>query len=109
MEGSMNKYVEKIDRLRYGKGLTFYALAKLSGVAESTINKWVNEDVVPRIDALQKICKALGMTLADFFAENNTVELTADKKELFNNWLLLSQEEKTAIIAHIKSYTSKRA
>lgn len=96
--------MRKIDRMRYERGWSFYKLAKLSGVGESTINRWANANVSPTIDALRKICKAFGITLADFFCEGTLIELTTERKEFHDKWTALSPNQQQAVMSIVNGY-----
>lgn len=88
------------DRLRLlleERGWTEYRLSKNSGLAETTIGNIFRRNTVPSIPTLEIICKSFGITLAQFFAEGDTVELTPELKELFNNWVNLTLEQKQAV------------
>ena len=42
------------------------------------------------------ICHGYGITLSQFFAEGEMVELTPELKELFDSWAALTPEQKAA-------------
>jgi len=104
----MHKYSKRINDLRNQRGWTVYELGKRSGITAQTIHNWFATDRCPQIPFIEQLCEAFGISLADFFANGEMVEVTTDKKELLTQWLLLTPEEQTAIIAHMKSYTTKR-
>ena len=78
------------------RGWTPYRLAKESGLADATIGNLFRRNTICHIEA---ICSGLNMTLAQFFAEGNLVELTPEAKALFDVWIKLSREEKEALNA----------
>ena len=49
---------------------------------------------MPSIPTLEAICQGYGITLSQFFAEGEMVELTPDLKEVFDSWSSLSPEQK---------------
>ena len=53
---------------------------------------------------LEAICKAFGITLSQFFAEDNLVELTAEQRQLFDKWATLTADQKAAIWQIMKTY-----
>lgn len=59
---------QRLRGLRHRKGLTLDALAELSGVNRGTIHRIELNQVSPRIDTLQLLCRAMGFTLEAFFA-----------------------------------------
>ena len=104
----MNKVTQKIDRMRAERGWSLYRLSEESGVAHGTIRNWMGTDTYPLIPALEKICEAFGISLAEFFAEGNLSELTPRKKSLCDNFDILTESERVAVEAIIKSYLDNK-
>jgi transcriptional regulator with XRE-family HTH domain len=79
----MGAYVAtRIRELRtgYGKtGLTQEALAKLVGVATNTISRWETGTYEPTLDDLEKLSRALGKSILEFFP-NAAPETAKDQK-----------------------------
>jgi len=88
---------ERIKLLMKEKGWTEYRLAKEANLSQSTIANIFKRNTVPNIITLEAICRAFGITLAQFFADNNLVELNKEQKELFDKWKYLSPEQKEMI------------
>ena len=61
--------IEKLNNLKRQNNLTDYRLAKLSGLPQATISNIFTRNAIPRLDTLESICKAFGITLAQFFHE----------------------------------------
>lgn len=76
------------------RGWTEYKLAKVCGLNQSTIANIYRRNSVPSISTLETICRGFGITLSQFFADGEMVELTPELKELFNNWVNLTPEQK---------------
>lgn len=96
---------EKLKRMLANRGWTEYKMSKYSGLSESTIGNIFSRNTVPSITTLESICKAFGITLSQFFSEEDTelIELNDELKELFNDWLNLSKEQKLALKQLIKT------
>lgn len=96
---------EKLRKMLKNRGWTEYKMSKYSGLSESTIGNIFSRNTVPSIATLESICKAFGITLSQFFAddESELVELNEDLKELFNDWVPLSKEQKDAIRQLLKT------
>ena len=58
---------------------------------------------MPSLDSLEKICSSFGITLSQFFADNDMVELTQDLKAIFEEWKVLSPSQKEAVLQMIKA------
>lgn len=99
----MINIVEKIEQMRIAKGWSVYKLAELSGLSEKSIYNWSKRNSIPTIQALEGVCDAFGITLSQFFSENNYVEVDAETKEMFDNWLSLSKEQREAVKVMIKT------
>ena len=58
---------------------------------------------MPSISTLEAICSGFGITLSQFFAEKNMVELTPELKELFESWGVLTPDQKDAAQKMLKA------
>ena len=85
------------------RGWTEYRLSKVCGLSESTLANIFRRNTVPSISTLEAICNGFGISLSQFFAEGNMVELTPELKELFESWVNLFPEQKAAALQMIKA------
>ena len=83
---------------------TEYRLARESGLSDSTIKNIFKRNSLPSIDTLEAICKAFGITLSQFFAEGEMVELTPDIEALFMGWTTLTPEQKQAVLTMVNAF-----
>ncbi len=88
----------KLHLLLNERGWTEYKLAKMCGLSESTIANIFRRNATPSFSTLEAICTGFGITLSQFFAENEMVELTPELKKLFEGWLPLTAEQKKAVL-----------
>lgn len=88
---------ERIKQIMKVRGWSEYRLAKESGVPQSTISNIFNRNYQPSIASLEIICKSFGITLAQFFADGNFVELTEEQYQFFQRWAALKPEQKALI------------
>ncbi len=88
---------ERIKQIMKVRGWSEYRLAKESGVPQSTISNIFNRNYQPSIASLELICKSFGITLAQFFADGNFVELTDEQYQFFLRWAALKPEQKALI------------
>lgn len=86
----------RLKHLMQERGWTAYRLAKESGLSESTLANIFKRNTIPSISTLETICNGFHITLSQFFAEGEMVELTPELRELFNNWVSLTPEQKAA-------------
>ena len=97
------RIIDKIEEMRIKRGWSVYKLAQLSGLSEKCTYNWYQRGSTPTIQALTGICDAFGITMSQLFAESNLVELDAETKAVFDDWLLLSQEQREAVKVMIKT------
>ena len=94
----------RLKQLMDERGWTMYRLAKESGLTESTIANIYRRNALPSIPTLEMICQGFGITLSQFFAEDELVELTPELKEIFDGWISLPPEQKNAMLTTIRAF-----
>ena len=90
------------------KEMSIYRVAELSGVSDTCIRNWYNKkDYEPTLDSIIKVCQALHISLAETFMteDEELYPLSADKIELLNSWILLSEEQQANLLIFLKSFT----
>ncbi len=97
---------KRLKELREKHQLTQYRLAKLSGVSQSHISEIESGDKEPTTGTLMKICSAMGLTLAEFFAEE-TPSLPPDLRQLLKEAESLTPGQRQKLIEFLKSIKSK--
>lgn len=103
--------VEKIQRLRMEKGYSMNRLATLSGMAYTNYHRLETKKTDMTIQTLQKICKALGISMRDFFDES--VEHIPDRQKVYLvSWMSQNERLHTScvleknlelVVKHIRS------
>ena len=96
--------IERLVKLQKSYGWSDYKIAKQAGLSPNTVSNIYRRGNVPSLATLEALCKAFGITPAQFFADNEMVELTPELRELFNKWSSLSDKQKSAIWQVIESY-----
>lgn len=100
----MRDVLEEITRLRMKRKWSEYDLAKHSGLSQSTISTWYRKNQTPTIQTLDKVCRGLGITLSQFFAEeDDVVSLTPQQRELLDNWSALSETQQELFMELFKN------
>ena len=56
------------------RNITLYQLAKISDVSPSTLRNTKRREGQLKIDTIERICTALGITLSEFFAEAESTQ-----------------------------------
>ena len=83
---------KRLYELRIEKDYSISLLSKKSGVAASSIQRIESGERNPTVEIMTKICNGLGITLKDFFDEDN-IEITVDMMEVINRVKELSPEQ----------------
>lgn len=92
-----------IRKLLDDRNWSMYKLSKLSGVFQSTLSNMFSRNNDPSISTLEDICKAFGITLSQFFAnDGELVVLTKEQSEMLEKWSTLSDEQKSALLKLLK-------
>ena len=85
--------IAKLNKLRLERNLSVYRLSELTGINQSTLANTFSRGTIPSIQNLEIMCSAMGITLAQFFAEDDEqTPLSKDQKELLNSYSKLPPE-----------------
>ena len=95
---------ERLRRLLDERGWSEYRLSRESGLSESTIANIFRRNAYPSIPTLAIICEGMGITISQFFAENEMVELSPELKEPFIGWASLTPDQKLVVSQMIKAF-----
>ena len=87
----------RIRQLMDKRQWTEYRLAIASGLSQTTVANIFNRNTTPSVSTLESICAGFGITLAQFFAEGELVELSQEQKEMFAAWATLTKPQKDAL------------
>lgn len=98
----------RLQKLLQERGWTEYRLSKECGLSQSTIGNIYRRNTMPSLATLEIVCKGFGITLAQFLAEGDMVELTPDTKELFDSWVVLTPEQKDAALQMLRAMSRDR-
>ena len=97
--------LEKITKLRLEKNWTEYELAERAELTQSTISSWYRKNLIPSIPSLEHICDAFGMTLSQFFLEDERYsdKLTKEQIEILNRWNRLTKDQRKKLADFLDS------
>lgn len=94
--------METIERIKYHmelRGWTEYRLAKESKLSQSTIANIFRRNTLPSIPTLEIICNAFGITLSQFFMDDEKgSSLSEEQQNLLKNWGKLSIKQREALM-----------
>ena len=89
--------LEKIEMLRKETGWSINYLAMESGLTQSTLNNLYSRNTEPKISTLRAICGAFGITLSDFFKDEESDD------ELIRRVKSLSENNKKALLQIVRN------
>lgn len=90
--------IAKLNRLRLERNMSVYRLAELSGVNQSTLANTFSRGTVPSLKNLELICETLGVSLSQFFAEDEEpMQLTVQEIRLITNYRKLPENFREAV------------
>ena len=90
--------LDKIKKLQKERGWSTYKLAYEAGLTQSTLSNMFARGTCPTVDTLERICDAFGISLSEFFNENDKViYVSKDELELLDGYRSLTEKEKDAV------------
>lgn len=101
--------VGRIQELCQARSWTYYRLAKASGIPYSTLNTMLHKTNIPSVPSLTKICNGLGITLAQFFSDQDeTAKLTPDQKQCLGLWEKLDDSGRELAMAYMQGLEDRQ-
>lgn len=97
----------RLQSLMDERGWTIYRLAKESDVAWTTIRNMFVRNTEPSIATLEALCRGMGITLVQFFDEDNRMGLSPEQVQLLQEWSRLRENDKRLIQELIDSLNDK--
>lgn len=94
---------KKIEALRFQRGWSMYELAQEAGITQSTLSSMLKRGNPPKIETLACICEAFGISLAQFFMNDEQLEmLTQQEKEFITLFRSLPKEKRHSLLQLLK-------
>jgi len=85
------------------RDLSYYELAKRSGIPYSTLNTLLLKGTQPSLPTLRRLCYGFGISVQQFFAgEDDSHFLTSAQKECLSLFSILTEKEQALAIAYMK-------
>lgn len=99
---------EKILKLLKERGWSKSKLAKESGISEHAVYNWFNEkNYTPSRDAIEDVCSAFGITLAQFYTDIDVDKLDARELELLELFRQIPPNKRNAVFEIVKTFIEK--
>lgn len=102
--------IAKLNKLRLERNLSVYRLSELTGINQSTLANTFSRGTVPSIQNLEIICSALGITLSQFFQENEKeIVLNENDLSFFNEYKKLPTDMQITVVDLIKKINNNNS
>ncbi|HLR35869.1 MAG TPA: helix-turn-helix transcriptional regulator [Tissierellales bacterium] len=99
---------KRIRQLRDKHNMTTSELADYCNVSQPVISKLENGHRIPDVPTIQKICDVFGITLADFFAsEDSSTTVEDGLKELLDSAKELNTKQIKSLSNFLKTITEE--
>lgn len=97
--------LQRIEELRIERNWSKYELSKRAGIQENTISSWYQDNRLPSLRSLEKVCNAFGITLSMLVAESDDlVELSPEDWETLNRFQCLSNKQRESFLELLDAY-----
>ncbi len=95
--------MERIDDLCRQHHMSKYRLSQITGISQSAFSKMARQQSSLSLETIQRICDALGISLAQFFSESEEYpDLTQQQKQLLFFWSLLDEKKRNYTLLMIE-------
>lgn len=104
----MNDVLLRIEELCREKNISKYRLARNMNIPQTTLSNSFRNDTMPTIGTLERICEGLGVTMAQFFSENEEFpDLTDEQRKILELWDKVPKEKRNKAIGYLEGLGEK--
>ena len=99
----------RIKELIEQKGISIYALAEKAELTEACIRNWYTKrNYTPSLEAIDKICRALDVSVAMLVREDaeEMMPVMDAEKTLLESWAKLEEKQKKVILMQMDAFLS---
>lgn len=101
--------IGRIQELCEARSWTYYRLAKESDIPYSTLSTMLHKTNIPSVPSLVKICDGFGITLSQFFSEEDEVsKLTKDQRVCLQHWDKLDEKSKQLALTYMQGLADRQ-
>lgn len=108
MHNNFDNIKTKIKNIMELQGISVYKLAMDADISDTCIRNWFNSrNYTPSLSSLEKICTALGYSLAQLLLDENSGFYPNDEesKKLLSLWNRLKYNQKEIVLALLETFT----
>lgn len=95
----------RLERVRVAAGISKNALAKAIGISQPFISELESGRKSPSLQTIERICEYLGLTLAEFFADDPAPTMPADVRRITDMALRIKPRQRKLLIDVIQEWT----
>ena len=97
---------ERIKGLMKERGWSKSKLAKEAGISEHAVYNWFNDkNYTPSRDAIEDVCGAFEISLAEFYGDIDVDNLTDSEIKLLELFRKVPENKKDTVISVVKTFT----
>lgn len=101
--------LRKINKMRLDRGWSVYRLSVESDIPQSTLTNMFNRETLPSITTLSSICNAFGISLSEFFADNEAPsKYNSQETELLDMFNSVSKETRESILCLLREISKHK-
>lgn len=109
MKSELEKYViEKLEELRREQGITYYGLARKTGLSYSSVTNMMKRGTTPTIYTIEKLCAGLGITVSQLFGRREIMDnFTKGQQEILELFNEANEEQRELIMTFSRGLLHK--
>lgn len=99
----------RVQELCKARSWSLYRLAHEAEMSYSTLSTVLNKTAAPSLASIEKICNGFGITLSQFFSEENEcAKLAADERMCLALWSKIGQSDKKLALAYMQALADRQ-
>lgn len=100
---------DRVQELCKARSWSLYRLAHEAEMPYSTLSTVLNKTAAPSLASIEKICNGFGITLSQFFSEENEyAKLTADERACLALWAKIDQPDQKLALAYMQALADRQ-
>ena len=100
----ISNIAKELDKLCKERNISRYALARKAGMHDSSVRNMFQRGTTPSFYNLEKMCKGLGITVAQFFAQSELFEkFTDDQREMLELFTKADEKSRKLMLLYART------
>ena len=93
--------VRKLENISANRGLSVYKVRPLAEISQQTYYSWIQDNVMPSMTSLKKVCNVLGVEITDILTDDSD---SLEFETLKSKWNMMTLSQKQSIMSIIDNY-----